>query len=145
MRSNELNPDPHGNNETVESISNNKSEDLSRAIKELVKKAYLHDGLYRGLREVSHKIESGDAQLCLLAKSCNEPRYVELIEALCQEHSVNIIRVEKSDDLADWCGLCKTDDEGNVRKKVKCSCAVITDLGEQYTQLSELKHCSTTI
>jgi ribosomal protein L7Ae-like RNA K-turn-binding protein len=34
----------------------------------------------------------GEAQLCILAEDCNQPDYKKLIEALCGEHNVNLIR-----------------------------------------------------
>merc|ERR1719335_527477 len=129
----------HGDSKNISSTPNTESKDLLPAIRDLLRKAYSHDCLSLGLREAVHKIESGSAQLCFLAKSCNEPRYVELIEHLCQEHSVNIIRVEKSSDLAQWCGLCKIDAEGTSNKTVNCSCAVITDFGEYSADLSKIK------
>ena len=31
--------------------------------------------------------------MCVLAKNCDEPMYVKLVEALCKEHGINLIRV----------------------------------------------------
>ena len=35
-----------------------------------------------------------------------------------------------SEKLGEWCGLCKTDEEGETTKAVGCSCSVVTNLGE---------------
>ena len=81
--------------------------------------------------------------LCLLAKNCTEAAYTRLVEALCTEHSIMLMKVRgvlvcvniielytvgKVDDntkLGEWVGLCKIDKEGKPRKVVKCSCVVI--------------------
>ncbi|CAG9463939.1 unnamed protein product [Pedinophyceae sp. YPF-701] len=104
--------------------------DLHGALKQVLKKAMAFDGLARGLHEAVRAIERGQAQLCLLAQDCNEADYSKLIEALCHEHNVNLITVPENKQLGEWCGLCKVDLEGNARKVVGCSCAVITDYGE---------------
>merc|ERR1740138_517799 len=119
------------------------SEDLLPAIKALIKKAKANYGLRCGLKEAVRTLEHGNAKLCLLAKSCDEPRYTELIQSLCKEHKVNIIQVEKGDDLAQWCGLCKIDEEGIVEKTINCSCVVISSLGDQTcTETKELNYGS---
>lgn len=33
------------------------------------------------------------AHLCVLAGNCDEPMYVKLVEALCAEHQINLIKV----------------------------------------------------
>lgn len=33
------------------------------------------------------------AHLCALAANCDEPMYVKLVEALCAEHQINLIKV----------------------------------------------------
>lgn len=33
------------------------------------------------------------AFLCVLASSCDEPAYTQLVEALCAEHKINLIKV----------------------------------------------------
>lgn len=65
------------------------------------------------------------AHLCVLANNCDEPGYVKLIEALCQEHSILLIKVDDNKKLGEWAGLCKIDREGKPRKVVGCSCVVV--------------------
>ena len=65
------------------------------------------------------------AHLCLLANNCDEPMYVKLVEALCAEHSINLLKVDDSKKLGEWVGLCKIDKEGKARKVVGCSCVAV--------------------
>ncbi|GIL59635.1 hypothetical protein Vafri_14368 [Volvox africanus] len=113
--------------------------DINTAVQMVLKKALAHDGLCRGLHEASRAIEKGQAQLCILAEDCNQPDYKKLIEALCAEHNVNLISVPENKQLGQWCGLCKIDPQGEARKVVGCSCAVITDYGEETAGLSMLQ------
>lgn len=113
--------------------------DLNTAVSQVLKKALAHDGLSRGLHEAARAIERGQAQLAVLADDCNEDRYKKLITALCAEQSVSLISVPEASELGKWAGLCKIDAEGEARKVVKCSCAVVTDYGEETTALATLR------
>ncbi|GFR41810.1 hypothetical protein Agub_g2580 [Astrephomene gubernaculifera] len=113
--------------------------DINTAVQMVLKKALAHDGLCRGLHEACRAIEKGQAQLCILAEDCNQPDYKKLIEALCAEHNVNLISVPENKQLGQWCGLCKIDPQGEARKVVGCSCAVVTDYGEETAGLSMLQ------
>ena len=46
-------------------------------------------------------------------------RYVKLVEALCAEHQINLIKVDDNKKLGEWAGLCKIDREGKARKVVR--------------------------
>ena len=39
--------------------------------------------------------------LCVLAKNCTEAAYVRLVEALCQEHQIKLLKV----GVAGGCGV----------------------------------------
>ena len=113
--------------------------DINTAVQVVLKKALAHDGLSRGLGEACRAIERGEAQLCVLAEDCNQPDYKKLIEALCAEHNVTLISVAENKQLGEWAGLCKVDAEGTARKVVGCSCAVVTDYGDESEGLSVLQ------
>jgi small subunit ribosomal protein S12e len=113
--------------------------DINTAVQVVLKKALAHDGLARGLHEAARAIEKGQGQLCILADDCNQPDYKKLIEALCAEQNVNLISVPENKQLGQWAGLCKIDPEGEARKVVGCSCAVVTDYGEETEGLAVLQ------
>jgi len=124
--------------------------DLNKSLQEVLKSAARNDGLARGLRGnklyfilleinplVFFKIESvkaldrREAHLCVLASNCDEANYVKLIEALCAEHNINLLRVDDNKKLGEWAGLCKLDKDGKARKVVRCSCCVVRDFGDE--------------
>jgi hypothetical protein len=61
-----------------------------------------------------------------------------LVEALCAEHNINLIKVPDSKQLGEWVGLCKLDKEAKPRKVVGCSCVVVKDYGEESEALNVL-------
>lgn len=67
--------------------------DIFSALKEVLKKALVHDGIARGLSECAKALDKRTAHLCVLAQNCDEPAYVRLVEALCAEHGINILKV----------------------------------------------------
>ena len=72
-----------------------------------LKKSLIYDGLARGLREAVRALDKREAYLCVLASNCDEASYVSLVEALCLEHGVDLIKVESNKELGEWAGLCK--------------------------------------
>merc|ERR1712084_69797 len=105
--------------------------DINTAVQEVLKISHIHDGLARGLRESVKALDKRQALLCILANNCDEQTYVKLIEALCGEHGINLIKVDDNKKLGEWAGLCKIDNEGNARKVVGCSCVVVCDWGRE--------------
>ena len=113
--------------------------DINAALRVVLRKALIHDGLARGLREAVRALDSRKARLCVLASDCEEPAYPRLIEALCAEHGINMVRVPAAKQLGEWAGLCKIDAEGNARKVVACTCVVVKDFGEPSKGLTFLE------
>ncbi|XP_068246065.1 small ribosomal subunit protein eS12 [Palaemon carinicauda] len=105
--------------------------DLNTAVQEVLKQALMADGLARGLHEAVKALDKRRALLCLLANNCDEPGYSKLVEALCQEHQIKLLKVDNNKMLGEWAGLCKIDREGKARKVVGCSCIVVTDWGKE--------------
>mmetsp|Transcript_39398 Transcript_39398/g.55445 ORF Transcript_39398/g.55445 Transcript_39398/m.55445 type:complete len:146 (-) Transcript_39398:40-477(-) len=108
------------------------------ALKEVLKKAMVHDGLRKGLHECAKALDRRSARLCCLAKDCENDEYKKLIRALCTEGEVHVVMIDNGKHLGAWCGLAKLDDDGEVKKAVRTSCAVITDFGEETRALTIL-------
>nr|XP_033697468.1 40S ribosomal protein S12-like isoform X2 [Tursiops truncatus] len=66
--------------------------DVNTALQEVLKTALTHDGLARGIREAAKALDKRQAHLCVLASNCDEPMCVKLVEALCAEHQINLIK-----------------------------------------------------
>ncbi|KAF8418207.1 putative 40S ribosomal protein S12 [Tirmania nivea] len=108
------------------------------ALKGVLKYALIHDGLARGVREASKALDRRQAHMCVLNESCEEESYKKLIEALCSEHEIPLIKIADGKKLGEWAGLCTLDREGNARKVVNCSCVVVKDWGEESQERSIL-------
>uniref|UniRef100_A0A2I3G4U6 40S ribosomal protein S12 n=1 Tax=Nomascus leucogenys TaxID=61853 RepID=A0A2I3G4U6_NOMLE len=93
---------------------------VNTALQEVLKTALIHDGLARGIHEATKGLDKHQAHLCVL-----------LVEALCAEHQINLIKVDDNKKLGERVGLCKTDGEGKPHKVVGCSCAVVKDYGRE--------------
>ncbi|KAJ9106239.1 40S ribosomal protein S12 [Naganishia friedmannii] len=126
--------------EDVEVADASKSGQMSveDALQEVLKNALIHDGLARGLRECAKALDKRQAHLCVLVETCTEAEYIKLIEALCAEHNINLIKVSDAKVLGTWSGLAKIDREGNPRKVVGCSCVVVKNYGQESQGLNVL-------
>ena len=111
---------------------------IEDALQQVLKKALVHDGLARGLRECAKALDRREAHLCVLVETCEEAEYIKLIEALCNKYDINLLKVSDSKTLGTWAGLAKIDREGNPRKVVGCSCVVVRDYGEDSEGLNVL-------
>ena len=76
------------------------------ALKGVLKHALVHDGLARGLREASKSLDRRQAHMCVLNENCEEDAYKKLVEALCAEHKIPLIKVGDGKKLGEWAGLC---------------------------------------
>ena len=105
--------------------------DINEALRRVLKAAICADGLTRGIRESAKALDKRQAHLCILATNCQEPLYIKLVEALCHEHNIPLLKVDDNKKLGEWSGLCKIDKEGKARKVVGCACVVVTAWGEE--------------
>ena len=67
--------------------------DINEALRRVLKAAIVADGLVRGLRETAKALDKRHAHLCILATNCEEALYIKLVEALCQEHNISLLKV----------------------------------------------------
>ena len=111
---------------------------IEEALQEVLKKALINDGIVRGIRESVKALDRRQAQLCVLVETVTEKEYLKLIQALCTEHKINLIKVSDAKKLGEWAGLCKIDREGNARKVVGASVVVVKDFGEDSEAMNVL-------
>eukprot|EP01060_Flectonema_neradi_P040035 TRINITY_DN8_c1_g1_i1.p1 TRINITY_DN8_c1_g1~~TRINITY_DN8_c1_g1_i1.p1 ORF type:complete len:174 (+),score=47.16 TRINITY_DN8_c1_g1_i1:41-562(+) len=106
-------------------------EDLLAALQQVLKRARFHKGLARGLHETVKVLDKKIAHLCVLAEDCDEAAYTALIEGLCDEHQIHLIKVPEKKKLGEWVGLAKFDANSNIKKTIGASCVAITEYGEK--------------
>jgi small subunit ribosomal protein S12e len=70
--------------------------DINEALRRVLKAATWADGLIRGIRESAKALDKRQAHLCILATNCQEPMYIKLVEALCHEHNIPLLKVKKN-------------------------------------------------
>ena len=76
--------------------------DLPGAVRGVLKRSLVVDGVIRGLHEVAKHIDAGKAQVVFLAESCNEPAYKKLVQGLCLEKNVPLIDVPDNIIVNSW-------------------------------------------
>ena len=69
---------------------------LEEALQQVLKISLQHDGLARGLRECAKALDKRQAHLCVLVETNTEAEYLKLIEALCADHKINLIKASPS-------------------------------------------------
>ena len=100
----------------------------------MIQKSQVNDGLVHGLNQVVKALDRKEAQLCLLAKDCQEQKYKTLVEAFCAQNNIPIIHTDRN-KLGEWLGYFKRDEEGKIRKLRGVSSCAIKDFGESTSAL----------
>nr|CAI9687940.1 unnamed protein product [Rangifer tarandus platyrhynchus] len=72
--------------------------DVHTALQEVMKTALIHYGLAHEIREAAKALDKYQAHLCVFASNCD----VRLVEALCVEHQINLIKVDDNKKLREW-------------------------------------------
>ncbi|GMS90849.1 hypothetical protein PENTCL1PPCAC_13024, partial [Pristionchus entomophagus] len=79
--------------------------DVQSALKAALRSAHFADGLAKGLHEAAKALDKREAHFAVLAENCEEPMYIKLVEALCKEHQIPLMKVSDKKLLGEWCGL----------------------------------------
>merc|ERR1711990_1150195 len=93
-----------------------KVDNVTDALKQVLKNSRAVDGLVKGLNQVGKSLDRKDALLCILAKDCNDAKYLKLITALAKQNKIPLIEVDSRNDLGKWVGQCQYDKQGEARK-----------------------------
>ncbi|KAI0990675.1 hypothetical protein GJ496_005419 [Pomphorhynchus laevis] len=112
----------------LESSSVSQSE-FDAAVQTVLKHSLVSGKLHIGIREALKSIDKKTAEVCLLAKNVDHADYVAVVEALCAQNEIRLVKVDDNKKLGEWCGLCKYDREGHARKVRSCGVAAISDWG----------------
>ena len=118
----------------AEVVENTQQLDLTQALQRVVKLGLHQSLLSKGIHEVCKAIEAKKAKFCVLAENCSENNYKKLVQALCKENDVPLILVKEAETLGEWIGICKKDNQDNIRKKRKCSSLVIREFPGELTE-----------
>uniref|UniRef100_A0A452U6M2 40S ribosomal protein S12 n=2 Tax=Ursus TaxID=9639 RepID=A0A452U6M2_URSMA len=94
--------------------------DVNTALQEVRKPAFMQDGPAPGIRKSCQSLRQGQAHLCVFASNCDEPVYVQLVEALCAEHQINLIKVDDNKKRGERGALL-----------LACSCVIVKDDGKE--------------
>ncbi|KAE9549688.1 hypothetical protein FO519_007095 [Halicephalobus sp. NKZ332] len=103
--------------------------DVQLALKRALRSAAVVDGVSRGLHQCVKDLDKRTAHFCVFATSCDEPAYEKLVRALCKNHGIPLFEVDSKLELGEWVGQCKYDKEGQARRIVGCTCAVVKAWG----------------
>ncbi|XP_074120991.1 small ribosomal subunit protein eS12-like [Sminthopsis crassicaudata] len=105
--------------------------DVNTILQEVLKTTLTHNGLTFGICEAAKALDKCQVHFCVLASNCDEPMYVMLVETLCAEHQINLIKFDNK-KLSKWIELYKIDRRGKPLKTVGCSCVVVKDYGKKF-------------
>merc|ERR1712038_50587 len=120
----------------AEPVEEEKADNITDAIKSVIKKSQANDGLVKGLNEVCKALDRKQAILCVLAQDCDDPKYKKLVTALAKSSNIPLIEVEHRNDIGTWLGHCKYDKDGEARKVKGTSSVAIKSYGEETDALS---------
>ncbi len=115
------------------------AEAFTESLGKIIKVANQNITLSKGLHEVTKTLESEKKPLfVVLAEDCNEARYKQLIEALCKQHKVQLVKVASRMELGALAGFGKKDPSGALRNVIGCSSLAVREVNQALLE-NELK------
>ena len=109
--------------------------DFYTALREVLKSAFIHDGLSRGHHQTINALNKRQTVFgplfCILAENCKNTPYKNLVEALCRRNRIPILTVPDNVELGEYAILTKLNADGKKRKVVRCSSLVVSDWGKE--------------
>ncbi|KAL7722981.1 40S ribosomal protein S12 [Entamoeba marina] len=100
------------------------SQDL-KDVRDILYQARSQCILTKGIRQCLKVIEANKALFCFIASDNDNDKYTNLLNAICQEKGVKIVKIAEKMQLGEWTAQCKFNQEGEATKIAKCSCAVV--------------------
>lgn len=105
--------------------------EINTALQEILKATLTHNCLTCGICEAAEALDKHHTHLCVLKSNWDEHMYVKMVEALCAEEQINLIKVDDRKKLGEWVGLYKINQERKPQKVAGCSAVVVKDYDEE--------------
>merc|ERR1719210_1413576 len=113
-----------------------KADNITDAIKSVIKKSQANDGLVKGLNQVLKALDRKQALCCVLASDCEDAKYKKFVTAMAKASGIPLIEVDSRMDLGEWLGHCHYDKDGSARKVKGTSSVAIRNYGEETEDLA---------
>lgn len=86
----------------------------------------------KGLHEVTKALECDQKPLfVVLAEDCDEAKYKQLVEALCKQYNVPLIKGVKRDELGAMAGQCQFITPEQPKNVIKCSSVAVKNFNNE--------------
>ena len=96
------------------------------AVSQLIKESNAQKKIARGFNESRRELEKHTAALVILAENIDDKQYVDVIKALAGEAQCPLIEKYSREELGQWAGLCKIDQNtGEPTKIVRTSSIIL--------------------
>ena len=102
------------------------ADNFTQSLQKVLKFSNLNLSLAKGLHEVTKALECDEKPLfVVMAEDCDEARYKTLVEALCKQYKVPLLKVPKREQLGAMAGQCQFLNADQPKNVVKCSSVAV--------------------